>query len=258
MAVAEEEFMEGKLGVIDPERLRQGRVDLAAAFRIAERHGLHEGICNHFSLAVAEDAFLLNLYGQHWSEVSASELLLVDSEARLIAGKEAPEPTAFFIHSRIHRHNPDAICVLHTHMPHATALTLVDPGRLEMVSQNACRFHERIAYYEDYRGLVLDPEEGDRICEALGDCHTLFLANHGVICIGRSVAEAYDRLYYLERAAQAQILAHATGQRFRPIHPETVALTRDMIEQEAEGGASERHFAALKRVLDRDLPGYAD
>lgn len=242
---------------LDRDRVRQGRIDLAAAIRTAERQGLHEGICNHFSLAVGDDAFVLNRYGQHWSEVRASDLLVVDGDARLIEGDEAPEPSAFFIHSRIHRHNPEAVCVLHTHMPYATALTLLDEGRLEMVSQNACRFFNRVGYYEDYRGLVLDNAEGDRICAALGRNHTLFLANHGIICTGRTVAEAFDRLYYLERAAEAQVLAMSTGRPLRRIPQDIVTETRDMIEREAEGGASEKHFAALKRVLDRECPDYA-
>jgi ribulose-5-phosphate 4-epimerase/fuculose-1-phosphate aldolase len=117
---------------------RAARVDLAAAFRLAVRMDLHEGVCNHFSVMLADGKrFLLNRYGLHWSEVSASNLLCLDGQGRVLAGEGEYEKTAFYIHSRIHLGNPHAACVLHTHMPYATALTLLEGGRLEMVEQNA-------------------------------------------------------------------------------------------------------------------------
>src|SRR5918911_4608267 len=110
------------------------RVDLAAAFRLAVRLDLHEGVCNHFSVMLPDGRrFLLNRYGLHWSEVSASNLLALDAEGRVLAGDGEYEKTAFWIHSRIHVAHPHASCVLHTHMPYATALTLLEDGRLEMV-----------------------------------------------------------------------------------------------------------------------------
>ena len=126
------------------------RVDLAAAFRLAVRLDLHEGVCNHFSYMIPGQMrdgvrFLLNRYGLHWSEVSASNLLMLDAEGRVLQGGGEFEKTAFYIHSRIHLANPAAACVLHTHMPYATALTLIENGRLEMVEQNALRFHDDIA-----------------------------------------------------------------------------------------------------------------
>src|ERR1700704_2798743 len=142
---------------------RAVRADLAAAFRLAVRLDLHEGVCNHFSVMLPDgQRFLLNAYGLHWSEVTASNLLALDAQGRVLAGEGEYEKTAFCIHSRIHVANPHAACVLHTHMPHATALTLLEDGRLEMVEQNALRFHDDIAYDDIYNGLVVDNAEGDR------------------------------------------------------------------------------------------------
>ena len=191
---------------------RQARVDLAAAFRLAVRMDLHEGVCNHFTLMLPDGKrFLLNAYGLHWSEVTASNLLALDARGNVLEGEGEAEKTAFYIHSRIHLAHPRAVCVLHTHMPYATALTLLEPGRLEMVEQNALRFADDIAYDDTYNGLVVDDAEGDRLARVLGDKRVLFLANHGVIVVGPSVAEAFDLMYYLERACRLQVLARATG-----------------------------------------------
>ena len=145
------------------------RIDLAAAFRLAVRMDLHEGVCNHFSVMLPDGKrFLLNRYGLHWSEVTASNLLALDGEGNVLEGEGEIEKTAFYIHSRIHLANPRATCVLHTHMPYATSLTLLEGGRLEMVEQNALRFHDDIAYDDIYNGLVVDNAEGDRLARALG------------------------------------------------------------------------------------------
>ena len=236
----------------------EARVDLAAALRLAARNNFNEGICNHFSLVVPgeRDRFLLNPWGVHWSEVRASDLLVVDAEGKLISGAVAPEPTAFYIHSRIHRGNPKAACVLHTHMPHATALTLLHNGRLEWIGQTSIRFYGNVAYYDEYQGLVLDDSEGDRICDALGDKRVLFMANHGVIVVGETVARAYDDLYYLERACHIQVLAMQTGRPLRHIAKDVLEHTSAQMGPERE--SMPLHFAALKRVLDRDEPDYAE
>src|SRR6185436_14409867 len=153
---------------------RAARVDLAAAFRLAVRMDLHEGVCNHFTFMLPDGKrFLLNRYGLHWSEVSASNLLALDATGEILEGEGEFEKTAFYIHSRIHLANPKAACVLHTHMPYATALTLLENGRLEMVEQNALRFHDDIAYDDTYNGLVVDNAEGDRLARAMGSKRVL-------------------------------------------------------------------------------------
>jgi ribulose-5-phosphate 4-epimerase/fuculose-1-phosphate aldolase len=125
-----------------------------------------------------------------------------------------------------------------------------------MVEQNALRFHEDIAYDENYGGLVLDAGEGDRLAALLGNRRCLFLANHGVIVVGPTVARAFDALYYLERAARLQVLARSTGLPLRYVRPEVVAATKATMIKEEPTYAS-LHFDALKRILDREEPDYA-
>jgi ribulose-5-phosphate 4-epimerase/fuculose-1-phosphate aldolase len=236
--------------------VRLARVDLAAAFRLAVRMDLHEGVCNHFSVMLADGKFLLNRYGLHWSEVTASNLLALDAQGNVLEGEGEFEKTAFYIHSRIHLANPRAACVLHTHMPYATALTLLENGRLEMVEQNALRFHDDIAYDDTYNGLVVDNAEGDRLARALGSKRVMFLANHGVIVVGPSVAEAFDLMYYLERACRLQVLARSTGGKLKPVRSEVVRETYRMILADTPKYAG-AHFSALKRLLDREEPDYS-
>ena len=236
---------------------RAMRVDLAAAFRLAVRLELHEGVCNHFSVMLPDGKrFLLNRYGLHWSEVTASNLLALDAAGKILEGEGEYEKTAFYIHSRIHLAHPQATCVLHTHMPYATALTLLEGGRLEMVEQNALKFHDDIAYDDVYNGLVVDDTEGDRLARALGSKRVMFLANHGVIVVGASVAEAFDSMYYLERACRLQVLARSMGGKLRPVRPEVVKTAYGMMRADLTKYAN-AHFGALKRILEREEPGYS-
>jgi ribulose-5-phosphate 4-epimerase/fuculose-1-phosphate aldolase len=246
----------GQMREVDVSAERAARVDLAAAFRLAVRFDMHEGVCNHFSALLDERRFLLNSYGLHWSEVTASNLVTLDGDGNVLQGTGEIEKTAFWIHSRIHLAHPRAQCVLHTHMPYTTALTLLKDGRLEMVEQNALRFDGDIAYDDTYNGLVVDGAEGDRLARVLGSKRVLFLANHGVIVVGPSVAEAFDSLYYLERACRLQVLARATGLPFRRVRPEVVRDTRRMMALDAPTYAG-AHFSALKRILDREEPDYS-
>lgn len=241
--------------VNDP--IPQARLDLAAALRAAARHGLNEGVCNHFSMTVPgrDELFLVNPQGLHWSEITPSDLAMVDGAGNIIEGNYPVEASAFFIHGRIHAGNPRAKVVLHTHMPYATALTSIQGGRLEMCTQNAFRYFKRIAYDDTYAGVALSAHEGDRMCRAMGDKDILFLRNHGIIVAGPTVAQAYDDLYYLERAAMVQVLAMQTG---RPLDNIDEALAEHTANQIADGEAQQAilHFESLKRMLDRDEPGW--
>ena len=234
----------------------QARIDLAAALRTASRMGLGEGICNHFSVEVPDRPghFLINPQGLHWSEVTPADLVMVDAEGRKVSGHHDVEPTAFFIHGAAHRSKPDARCVLHTHMPYATSLTAVAGGKLEAASQVALKFHGRTAYDDAYNGLALSVAEGERIVSGLQHADVLFLANHGVIVTGPSVDLAFDDLYYLERACQLQVLAAGSGKPLR-IVPEEIA--RATAAQMTDDTLARLHFVALKRLLDRDEPGWS-
>jgi ribulose-5-phosphate 4-epimerase/fuculose-1-phosphate aldolase len=226
--------------------IKQLQQDLAAAVRLAERFGFNEGICNHFSVQLPDGRFLLNPHGVHWSRIRTSDILIIDPDD----GNEDIEVTALHIHGAVHRMHPAAHCVMHTHMPYATALTCLKQGRLEYTHQNSLRFYNDVAYDDDYGGLAESAEEGSRIAEKLGRNMTMFMSNHGVMVIGSSIAEAFDRLYYLERACEVQVLAMSTG---RPLDivSETVALQtkRDF---DAGGTYADLHFAGLKPLLDRN------
>lgn len=228
--------------------VRQARLDLACALRAAQQFGLGEGICNHFSLAVPgrPGHFLINPQGLHWSEIGPDDLVVIDGDGRKVEGRHDVEPTAFFIHGWIHR-TVDAACVLHTHMPFATALCLLQGGRLEMASQNALRFYRQIAYDNEYNGLVLDDAEGERIARKLGGNTVLFLANHGVIVRGPNVAWAFDDLYYLERACMHQVLAQGTGKPLKLIPESVAARTAKQIAGERQQSAL--HLQALRRLF---------
>jgi ribulose-5-phosphate 4-epimerase/fuculose-1-phosphate aldolase len=238
--------------------LTEARIDLACALRFAAQLGLHEGVCNHFSLSVplgdGTDAFLINPQGLLWSEILPSDLVMVDVHGAKLQGKHNVEPTAFFIHGRIHKAKANARCIMHTHMPYATALTLLDDGRLEWVSQNSLRFYNRVAYDSQYRGLALDDAEGDRICGKLADADVLFMANHGVLVCAESAAYAFDDLYYLERACMVQVLAQSTGRPLRYVSAEVAALTSRQFDGERQ--QSTLHFEALKRSLSAREPGW--
>lgn len=229
---------------------------LAATFRLAVRFDLHESIDNHFSLEVESGKFLINPYGMHWSRLRAADLLLVDGEGRVLEGSGEVEATALFIHAAIHGRHPDACCVLHTHMPYATAITCTEGGRLLPVSQTAAIFAGQIAYDDHYGGLGDNAEEGDRLAGAMGAKPILFMANHGVITTGASPAEAFNSLYYLERAARLQVLAASSGRPLKllpePVVAKTAAAWAGMADH------AERHFAALVHVLDAEEPDYAE
>jgi ribulose-5-phosphate 4-epimerase/fuculose-1-phosphate aldolase len=250
----------GRITVVAMAPEQAVREDLAAAFRWAARLGLHEAVANHFSATVpgAESRFLLNPKGRHFSRIRASELLLLDADQ---AGQTEPDPaadpSAWYLHGHLHRCVPRARVILHTHMRYATALACLAEFELLMLDQNACRFHERIAYDHDYAGVALDDHEGERVAKLLGDEHSvLMLGNHGVIVIGETVARAFDELYYLERAAELQVLALSTGRRLAVIDDETAQLA---CRQWAEyPDVAEHHFAALREILDEESPEYRE
>ena len=241
---------------VSPAGLAAGREDLAAALRWSARLGLNEGVCNHYSLELAPDRYLINPQGLHWSEVRPADVLLIDGAGQVLDGPHPLEPTAFFIHSWIHRLNPHAKAVLHTHIPYATALTLVQGGRMEWCNQNALRFFGRVAFDDTYNGLALDDTEGRRIASQLNGHDVMFMASHGVTVVGRSVAWAFDDLYYLERACMHQVLAvqAAGGRALRRVPDTLCAATAAQIAGERQ--QSDLFLASVKRMLDRDEPGW--
>ena len=231
------------------DAVRGLRNDLALALRAAAQHGLGEGVCNHFSIALPQraDWFLLNPRGLHWSEVQGDDIVLVDAQGERLAGPHPVEPTAMFIHAAVHRIAGKA-CVLHTHMPYATALTLTDQRALDTtLSQNAMRVHGRVAVDAEYNGLALDAGEGERIARAMRGADVAFLGNHGVIVCGEKIAWAFDDLYYLERACTHQVLAQSTGRPLLPVQPELAA--RVAAQTMGERMQSDLFFESLRRMV---------
>src|SRR5260370_3427075 len=192
---------------------RNARVDLAACYRLSAHFGLNEGIDNHLTLLVPvySDRFLLAPFGLHWSEVRASDFMVIDFNGRIVSGRGPIEDTALYIHLPVHRLSPQARCVLHTHMPYATALCMLENPRLEMAGQSAVGFYGDIADAVDYNGLAFDHTEGERLARALGTKSVLMMRNHGVLVGGQSVAPAFERADFLAGAPPGQVLARATG-----------------------------------------------
>jgi ribulose-5-phosphate 4-epimerase/fuculose-1-phosphate aldolase len=229
--------------------VRQLREDLALALRAAAFHGLSEGVCNHFSVEIPDKSgrFLLNPRGLLWSEVQAEDIVMVDTAGAALAGRHPVEPTAMFIHAAVHQIAGKA-CVLHTHMPYATALTLTERRVLDTaLSQNAMRFHGRVAVDKHYNGLALDAQEGGRIAHAMQGADVVFLGNHGVVVCAERMDYAYDDLYFLERACMMQVLAMSTGLPLAPVDPRLAADVGAQIMSERL--QSELFFKALGRTL---------
>lgn len=235
------------------------RIDLAAAFRWAARLNLHESIANHFSVAVSGSGrqFLLNPVGKHFSRMRASDLLRLDvDDPATQQGPLAPDPTAWTLHAELHRRLPWARCVLHTHMPYTTALSCLRDFEFLMLDQNACRFHRRIAYDRHYDGMALQADEGARVATLMTEGKPiLFMGNHGVLVTAPSVAQAFDELVYLERAAQLQVLALSTGRELALI-PDALAARTCAQWNDYPTRFSEQHFGALKGILDEESPDY--
>lgn len=235
------------------------RQDLAAAFRWAARLGLHEAVANHFSVALdaAGTRFLINPNGRHFSRITATSLVEIDAlDPRTLSRPDAPDPTAWGLHGAIHRACPHATCVMHVHSVHATVLASLADSRLPAIDQNSAMFHNRHVVDNHYGGMAFDAE-GARCAAVLADpkITALVMGNHGVLVIGATVAAAFNRLYYFERAAETYIRALQTGRPLR-VMPEAVA-EKTAQEWEAYPGFAAAHLRELRAILDAQDPDYA-
>ncbi|CAI8378279.1 MAG: hypothetical protein CNE91_05730 [SAR116 cluster bacterium MED-G04] len=236
------------------------RVDMACSFRWAVRYNLHEAVANHFSLAVNDEGtqFLMNPNQRHFSRVRASDLLLLDANDPATMDREdAPDPTAWGLHGSIHRHCAHARCVMHCHSIHATVLASLKDSRLPAIDQNSAMFFNRQVIDEGYGGLAFE-EEGERCAAMLSDpkVKTMIMGNHGVLVIGSSVADAFNRLYYFERATENYIRALQTGQPLRELSEEIAEKTASEIENYPS--QAHRHLEELKAILDSEGSDYRD
>ena len=239
----------------------QARVDLAAAHRMCVMYGLHEGIFNHLTFVVpgTEDRYYQIPFGTHWSEVQASTFMEVGYDGRVLRGEGEVEPSCYAIHAPIHRKLARAKAVFHTHMPFASALTRLKDPKFQPIGQTEAIMMGRTGYDMDYTGPAFEPDEGERLADIIGDHKVLFMGNHGVATVAASIAEAFDLLYYAERAAQVQLYAMWTGRELLAM-PEPVLQRTTSVGSRHKflhGKPYEYHFRALKRVLDRQGSDYA-
>ncbi len=235
------------------------RVDLAACYRIAAHYRMTDLIYTHISARVPgpEDYFLINAFGLLWDEISASTLVKVTLDGDIV-----DDPTGnginragYVIHSAVHRARPDLMCVMHTHTAAGIAVSAQEQGLLPL-SQHAMRFTNSIGYH-DYEGLALELDEQARLTRDLGTHKAMILRNHGLLACGASMAEAFDLMYYLERACQSQINAMAGGAKLR-LPPPAVA---EKVAAQFKGlpyKAKKTEWKALLRMLDKTDPTYKD
>ena len=244
---------------IASDRHFEDRINLAACFRMAARLKFDEGVGNHFSYAVSEDGkqFLMNPFGKHFSNIRASDLMLLDADDDSTMDKsEKPDPTAWAIHGAMHRNVPQARCVMHLHSKYATVLATLADSRLPPVDQNAMRFFNRIAIDDGFDGMGLG-DEAERLTTLLGVNRVLVMGSHGIMVVGESIARTFDELFYFERACENYITALMTGKPLRVAGDEVAektALQWDDIC--ARVGFSAAHLQQIREILDREEPDY--
>lgn len=243
-------------GLVTEEELR---VDLAAALRLACQADWHEAVANHFSAAVSADGkqFLVNPRWKHWSRVTASDLVLCDADdPSTMERADAPDPSAWSIHSAIHRNVPHARVVLHLHPPYCTALAGLKDPTIKPIDQVTARWFGRLSYDMNFGGIATEAAEGERISRTIGNGSAVMMANHGVTTVAPTVAEAFDAMYHLERAARTMVLAYSTGQ---PLNVMDDTLAEETAQEwESYKDAEIAHFSEMKAILDQETPEYRD
>jgi ribulose-5-phosphate 4-epimerase/fuculose-1-phosphate aldolase len=239
--------------------VQAARIDLAASFRWFARLGMHEAVANHLSVAVSKDGskFLMNPRGRHFSRVKASELMLLDSaDQGTLNRSDAPDPTAWFIHGRLHALLPEARCIMHLHPIYTTALAGLEDSSMLPIDQNTMRFYDRVATDADFSGMALASEEGDRLAGLLREKPILMMGNHGITVTAPTIAFAFDEMVYFERAAQTLMIAHASGRKLRVAPDHVARLTaRQWLDYPH---LADDHLAEVKAILDREAPDYRD
>ena len=232
--------------------------DLAAAFRWTAKLNMHEAIANHFSVCApnSNEDFYVNGTGMHFSSIKASDLFLVE-QSKINELKDKPEvvdPTALHIHGSIHKKVPHAKCILHVHSKYATALAALEDPTLPPIDQNTMRFFNRVGVYRDFGGMGFE-EESEKMASKIGNKKVLLMANHGVLTTGQTVAEAFDELYYFERACETYITALSTQKKLKIVSDEVAEKTAQEWENFSTD-AKDLHLKAIRSILDKEDPSY--
>ncbi len=236
----------------------QQRVDLAAAFRLAAYYRWTDQIYTHFTAKVpGTTRFLINPYGVLFDEVTASCLVTVDLDGKVILDPTGMgiNPAGYLIHSCVHRARPDFLCVLHTHTASGLAVAAQKRGLLNL-TQHAMRFHNRLGYH-DYEGIALELAEQARLVRDLGQHKAMILRNHGLLAAGTSIRDAFEQLYFLERACEAQVKALGGGVEVIECDPEVADKVARVLERPGRS-AYDTDWPALLRLLDRMDGSYRD
>jgi ribulose-5-phosphate 4-epimerase/fuculose-1-phosphate aldolase len=235
----------------------EARVQLAACYRIFAHLGWAELIYNHISLRVpGEDGhFLINPFGLHYSEVTASNLVKVDARGQIVGHSDWPiNPAGFTFHGAIHATLPHAHCVMHVHTTPTLAVCCLEEG-LSFTNFYAAQLWGKVAYHE-FEGITVHLEEGQRILASAGDKPVLLLRNHGPVVVGHTLAQAFSLMWLVQRACEVQVAAQSLGA-LRPIPvPVLENCVRDSLNFNPKFGAGQDAFAALQRLIDRQDPSY--
>lgn len=216
---------------------------------------MHEGIANHFSFAVSDDGqqFLMNPFGVHFSQMRASDLLLLDTRKSPSKYGKKVDPTAWWIHGAMHRKNPQARCIVHLHSHYATVLSAVQDPNLPPVDQTSCRYFNRVSVDVGFDGMGLD-DEAERLATLLGNKRMVMMGNHGFMTVAESPALAFDLAYYYGRGCRTHLTALSTGAPLAVLPDETAEKTAHQWEdQDAHVG---EHLSAIREVFDEEEPEY--
>jgi len=235
----------------------EARIKLAAAYRMFAHLGWSELIYNHISLRVpgTEPHFLINPFGLHYSEGTASNLVKVDIDGEIVGHSDWPiNPAGFTFHGAIHAAMPDAHCVMHVHTTPTLAVCCTEDG-LSFTNFYAAQLHGQVAYH-DFEGITVHREEGARILASAGGKPVLLLRNHGPVVIGRTLAHAFNLMWLVQRACEVQVASQALGPLRRIPVPVLEGCVRDSLNFNPGFGAGEDSFAAMQRLIDRVDPGY--
>ena len=232
--------------------------DLAAIFRWTAKLNMHEGIANHFSVCLpgSNGSFYVNGTGMHFSKIKASDLVLIEEEKfeEMQNKPDIVDPTAINIHGTIHKEVPNAKCILHVHSKYATALSCLKDPALPPIDQNTMRFYNRVAFYNEFGGLGFE-EESEKMANSIGNHNILLLANHGILTAAPSVAQAFDDLFYFEKACETYITTLSTGKELKIASSEVAEKTaQDWENYSTDLGAL--HLKAIRSILDSEDPTY--
>jgi ribulose-5-phosphate 4-epimerase/fuculose-1-phosphate aldolase len=243
-----------KFETVEEERMHR-KQRLAAGFRLFGKFGFEEGVAGHITARDPEhlDHFWVNPFGMSFSHIRASDLIRVNEQGEVVEGEATVNTAAFAIHSAVHAARPDVIAAAHSHSIYGKSWSSL--GRLlDPLTQDACAFYEDHALFDDYTGVVLDPEEGKRIAHTLGERKAVILRNHGLLTAGHSVDEAVWWFVTMERTCQAQLLAEAAGTPVL-IDADMARTTRDQVGQHISGYVS---FGPLYQKIVREQPDLLD